>query len=245
MNYEERSNLRISGAGSAGGGSFNEVRISGAGVISGDVDCHNLHMSGASEIKGNVRAVSVKGNGASEFKGNVTADEMEIHGGSNIKGDAEVKKVKITGGSQIDGSLHSVDVEVKGGIEIKGDCEAESFNSLGGFTIGGLLNADTIYINMGGNCRVKEIGGEKIEVRKSDSGAFAFQKMIKNMFNLKYGELITDTIEGDDIYLESTTARVVRGNNITIGPGCNIDLIEYKDHINVSQGASVKEQKKV
>lgn len=39
-----------------------------------------------------------------------------------------------------------------------------------------------------------------------------------------------ETIEGDDIHLELTRARVVRGNNVSIGSGCDIDLVEYKNN---------------
>lgn len=244
MGYEERPDLRISGAGSAGGGTFNEVKISGAGKVSGDIDCNVLNTSGASEIDGNVKAVSVKINGAFQVRGNLIAKELNINGGSTINGNIEAEKIKIHGGSEIGGYLHSGEVEIKGGIKIKDDCEAEDFKSHGGFTIGGLLNAGSIYINIGGDCRVKEIGGEKIEVRRSDKAVYIFQKMIKDIFNIKEN-LTADTIEGDDIYLEHTSAKVVRGNNITIGPGCTIGVVEYKDHVNISQGANVNEQKKI
>jgi cytoskeletal protein CcmA (bactofilin family) len=245
MGYEERADLRISGAGSAGGGTFNEVRISGAGKISGDIDCNLLNSSGASEIKGNVKAMTVKTNGASQIRGNLIASEdVEINGGSNVDGNVEAKNIKIHGGAEIRGNLQAANVDIMGGIKIKGDCEAENFKSQGGFTIGGLLNADSIYINIGGACRAKEIGGEKIEVRRSDKAVYLFQKMIKDIFNVKE-DLTTDTIEGDEIYIEYTTAKVVRGTNVTVGPGCSIDLVEYKDHVNISQSAVVNEQKKM
>lgn len=244
MGYEERADLRISGAGSASGGTFNDVKISGAGKIAGDIDCTNLFSSGASEIKGNVKAVKVKSHGASQIKGNLSAEDVELHGGSNIDGNVETKVIKIHGGVEIGGNLQASNIEIMGGIKIKGDCEAESFKSHGGFTIGGLLNADNIYVNIGGGCRAREIGGEKIEIRKSDKAVYLLQKMIKDIFNWR-GDLDAETIEGDEIYIEYTTAKVVRGNNVTIGPECSIELVEYKDHISVSQGAVVKEQKKI
>jgi cytoskeletal protein CcmA (bactofilin family) len=244
MGYEERADLRISGAGSAGGGTFNEVKISGAGKITGDIECNYLNSSGASEIKGNIKAKTVKSHGASQIKGNLSAEDVEINGGSNIDGNVEAKDIKIRGGVEIGGSLQAVNVDVMGGIKIKGDCEAEDFKGHGGFTIGGLLNADSIYINIGGGCRAKEIGGEKIEIRRSDKAVYLLQKMIKEMFNWKE-DLTAETIEGDEIYIEYTNAKVVRGNNVTIGPECSIGLVEYKSNISISQGADVKEQKKI
>lgn len=238
------ADIRISGAGSTGGGKYNEVRISGAGKVNGDIECNLMDISGASEIKGNVKSKVVKINGAAQIRGNLLSDDIEINGGSTIDGHVETKKVRIYGGSEIGGSLHASEVEIKGSVKIKGDCETETFRNDGGFTIDGLLNADSIYINIGGSCRVREMGGGKIEVRRSDSAVFAFQKVFKDIFNIKEN-LIVDSIEGDDIYLEYTMAKVVRGNNITIGRDCTIGLVEYKDSINVSLGSLVTEQKKL
>jgi cytoskeletal protein CcmA (bactofilin family) len=244
MGYEERPDLKISGAGSTGGGTFNEVKISGAGKVSGDVDCNVLNTSGASEIKGNVKAVSVKINGASQVRGNLITKELDINGGSTINGNVEAEKLKIHGGSEIDGYLHAGDVEIKGGIKIKGDCEAEDFKSHGGFTIDGLLNADNIEIFTGGFCTVKEIGGEKIEVREASHGMFIINKLIE-LFTSRGIGLKTDLIEGDDIYLEYTTAKIVRGSRITVGKGCVIDSVEYKETLNIEDDGRVLNKIKV
>jgi hypothetical protein len=48
-----------------------------------------------------------------------------------------------------------------------------------------------------------------------------------------------DTIEGDDIYLEHTTAKVMRGDTVDIGDGCEIDLVEYRTDLKKTPDASV------
>jgi hypothetical protein len=53
-----------------------------------------------------------------------------------------------------------------------------------------------------------------------------------------------DTIEGDEIFLENTHARIVRGKKITIGEGCEIEMVEYSESLEVSPKARVKHQKK-
>lgn len=244
MENESRGDLRISGAGSTGGGIFNDVRISGAGKVNGSIECNFMDTSGASEIKGDIKAKILKINGASQIDGNLTSEDIVINGGCTINGSVETRKIRIHGGSEIGGSLHTGSVEIKGSVRIKGDCEAETFKNIGGFNIQGLLNADSIYVNIGGKCTVKEIGGGKIEVRRSGNAVLVLQKMLKDILNIKEN-LISDVIEGDDIYLESTIAKVVRGNNISIGPDCTIGLIEYKDTLNISQGSIVNEQRKL
>ena len=58
------------------------------------------------------------------------------------------------------------------------------------------------------------------------------------------GRLVTDTIEGDDIYVEYTTAKTVRGNNVRIGDGCDIGLVEYKNSFELDKGSQIKEHVK-
>lgn len=58
-------------------------------------------------------------------------------------------------------------------------------------------------------------------------------------------ELSAESIEGDEIYLENTNARVVRGNNVTIGPGCEIELVEFKNDFRQLKGAKVNDSKKI
>ena len=53
----------------------------------------------------------------------------------------------------------------------------------------------------------------------------------------------TESVEGDDIYLEYTTAKVVRGNTVRLGAGCKIDLVEYKTSLEKASDCIVKEEK--
>jgi hypothetical protein len=72
--------------------------------------------------------------------------------------------------------------------------------------------------------------------------------MIKVLFvpsNWGNAMLTVNSIEGDDIRLSSTRARVVRGNNVVIESGCEIDLVEYTGSLKINRGAEVKEKKKM
>ena len=57
--------------------------------------------------------------------------------------------------------------------------------------------------------------------------------------------LNAEIIEGDEIYLENTKAKVVRGNRVTIGPGCDIDFVEYQNHFQCEKGTKVGSYKKL
>lgn len=224
---DQLSNIKISGSGKVGGGKYNEVRISGSAKIEGDIDCSEYKCSGSSTAKGNVKAKIVGISGSTKIEGNLNTEEITVSGSSNILGSVVAQKVKISGSSEIGGSLHTEDIQISGSTSIDGDCEAENFHARGGFNIGGLLNAGNIEIEMYGRCKVKEIGGETINVKLGSSHIFS--RMIN--FFTDNGRLVTGVIEGDDIYLEYTDAKMVRGNNITIGPNCNIEVVEYRNDV--------------
>lgn len=240
---EMRHNLEILGGGSASGGSYNNAVIKGQGKINGDLDCVGLEFKGIAEVDGNVKAKNVSIKGAAQIKGSLEAEDVEISGQTSIHGPAKVRMIEVEGFAAVEGNLSAEDVKIKGAFEIKGDCNAEDFFAKGAFTIDGLLNAGKIEINLFGGSRVREIGGETIHVKPLAHLFGGLHKILHAMFNHPNG-LVADTIEGDDIYLEYTKAKVVRGSNVSIGPGCEIEMVEYKTNFQRAEGATVAENRK-
>ena len=169
---------------------------------------------------------------------------MKVSGSAHVTGNVKSQSIKINGSTHIEGNLYGEEITIAGSAHIEKNCQAECFKASGNFKIQGLLNAGEINIRIGGNCNVQEIGGEHIEIRVSPIDNSFIKKVIDKMFNSK-GELTTALIEGDEIYLQNTNAKIVRGNNITIGEGCNIGLVEYSGEIIISSDSIVKEQKQI
>jgi cytoskeletal protein CcmA (bactofilin family) len=245
MEKRIKHDLKISGSAIASGGSYNNVVISGQGDINGDFDCVELKVSGASKLNGNVQAGSGKVMGTATITGDLKADDFKVGGFMQVRGNVEVKVFRVEGGLVVGNNFSAESLEIKGGLKVKNDCNAETFVSKGAFTVGGLLSGDSVNIVLYGPCRAKEIGGENIEVHRASTFHIAqIVKSILSSLDLENG-LVVDLIEGDDIYLEETKAKVVRGNNITIGDGCEIGLVEYKGKYEQTGNAKVKENKKV
>lgn len=261
VDQNNRPDLKISGSGSSGGGSYNKVKISGSGEVNGHIECNEFHTSGSSKINGNIKAEEIITSGSAKIIGDVETRLMKTSGSSKVGGDVRAKEVRTSGSTKIEGNLNTVeisisgsahigenvnaeDVKVSGSVDIGGDCQSERFSANGMFKIGGLLNSDEIEVQVDGSCRAREIGGEKIKVRRSSRDIFGLERLIKSIFMYK-GKLEADIIEGDDIQLEVTKAKVVRGNNITIGAGCDIEIVEYTGTLNIIDGGIVKEQRKI
>lgn len=175
--------------------------------------------------------------GDSEVQGNIDAEYVKVYGNAQIHGDAHIKKTKVRGMMDIAGKFLGDFVDVKGALNVKGDIEVEDLSLTGGLESDGLLNAENIQISLRyEGSKVREIGGKKITVRKK-------ARLIP--FTSHAGNLQTSIIEGDDIYLERTVAEIVRGNNVTIGPGCEISVVEYHTSFKQKGNAVVKEHKQI
>ncbi len=231
-------NLIINGSGSYPGGQYDKISIRGEGTIVNDVECSAFHVYGTSEANENVTTGSIKIMGEAEFKGNVEAKETLVLGTMRVGQYAKLKKMKILGLLEVDESLSGDEATIKGSIAVNGDVEYETFDSSGGFEIKGLLSAEKVKIALRfGESTAAEIGGGTITVKRKKNSILPFGKEI--------GTLNAKLIEGDDIYLENTSAEVVRGKTVKIGPGCQIGLIEYANGLTENPSSTIKTKIKV
>ena len=244
MNDASINDLTINGAGSTGGGHYHAVTINGSGTISGALTCDSFTGNGAVSVQGLLTSGSLTVHGAGDFHGGIHADNVQLHGQGNVQGDTAARQLEVHGAAELRGGLTAEGVNVQGAITITGGCTAEIFTVKGGVTIAGLLNADTVDIEMHGNCRAHEIGGSTIRIIRARHLLAGLYKLLQTFTDHHHGFTV-DTVEGDDVILESTRARVVRGKRITIGPDCEVEEVEYTDSCQVDAGATVKEAKQV
>lgn len=257
--------LKISGSSTMPGGTYGEVRISGSGRIEGDLNCSSLKISGSGSVNGDTKSEVISVAGSASLKGNVEVGEFKVAGSTAVKGTLKASECKIGGSTSVKESVYADNLKVYGSFKVedavkgeeiniygsmscKGDCECERFFVAGSFKTEGLVNADQVLIELGGNTRAKEIGGQNIrvqrgKVKKYDNVLLDMIKSISSMFSTE-GDLVAEVIEGDEIYLEDTKAQVVRGNRVVIGKNCIIEKVEYKEEFRVLDNGQVKENKK-
>lgn len=257
----ESGDIRISGSGTISGGSYNNISVSGGGKWLGDIDCFSFHVSGGAKGEGDIRAqneVSVSGSlksggsvlcegtvrisGSAMCSGKLTGAEVRISGGASCDA-LSGKDVKVSG-SLKSGSVRAEQLKISGGCAITGDCEGETVEISGSSDIGGLLNADEVLIHVSRttSSNIGSIGGRSITVdcHVSDinllMGAFIFGNR-----PVPSCRLVTESIEADEVNIMSTKASVVRGNNVSIGEGCEIHRVEYSGSLEIHPSSTVDE----
>ena len=252
----ELYDMKVSGSGTIPGGEYKDVKISGSGDIVGDIKCDVVGISGSGNCRGKINSKEIKVSGSFTCNGSVEVEELikisgsgrfgsevkskeiRVSGNGDFNGNVKAEEVKISGGCNIKGNVSFNTMKISGGVDIQGDCEGTEFIGSGAGSISGLLSADKIEVNVADNWRIKEIGGEEIIVKKENVKKFLFLTFI---FRNK-GKLITDCIEGDNINLEYTECKIVRGHNITIGEVCNIEKVEYSGNLTIDDKSTVGEK---
>ncbi len=236
---KERKNASISGAGKLSGGVYDTVKVAGSGKIEGNVDANQISTAGACKIEGNVKAKRMKTAGACKIIGDVQVGELKTAGSCAVEGRVEADSLESAGSQTILKGVTAKAIEIAGGWKVGGDVEADRFTAKGSINISGLLSADEVHLELGGRSKVREIGGGRIAVKRSNQGWFTFIGL-----GWGSGSLEVETIEADEIYLEATKAQTVRGKRITIGEDCRIERVEYEESLQVDESAEVKERVK-
>jgi cytoskeletal protein CcmA (bactofilin family) len=234
--------MKISGAGSMAGGKYDEVVISGSGRITSAVECDLLRVSGSLDCDGPVKARRIKISGSASFSGPVEAEETEISGSSSFRAALHTGLLRISGAADVEGSVKAKQIRTHGGLRVSGDCEAEGFFADGAFKVGGLLSADTIVVVMYGPCEVGEVGGESIEFRRTRGARF--RDIVSALGLIGPIGLTATSVEGDHVLLNQAKVGTVRGRDVELGDGCDVDLVEYATELKQARGATVKSARK-
>jgi len=216
---ENRRDLKMIGETSTAGGKYRHIRVTGETVFNSDLDCIKLSHTGELDIKGGLRTGELKITGECGVQGSLEAGTVSGRGELKAKSGARIERIKFTGN-----------------IAVEGDCETGTLDLNGAFSVPGLLSSERMEVKMFGPCKAGEIGGSNLRVRRSRAS--------KLLHLFKPGgpvELTADLIEGDTVDLEYTIAEVVRGNRVTIGPGCRIGRVEFRGEFTAHKSASVKE----
>lgn len=215
--------LIIQGNGSTAGGDFRDVKINGIGKVAGDVNCARYIVRGKSEVNGNISAKFVQVAGSSLIRGNLKASEVSINGRADITGALTGERIK-----------------VNGKVRTHGNSEAKFFDLNGACTIDGKLKSKLIHMTLDGRSQVRTIAGETIRTRiRSDWMYWLLSKLGSRTTPV----LQVDTLEGDDLELVHTHAKIIRGHHVRLGPGCQVERVEY-EKLDLHPDAEVKVKEK-
>lgn len=220
MDKHQLPDLIINGVSGGAGGTYN-----------------NVNMDGVGKVVGPIVARMFKGNGHMNLNDDLTAEEAECNGVIKVMGNMRFGTLKVDGVLNVGKSFRGESCTLNGMVSIKGDCELEDFVGEGSFNVGGLLSAGHVDFKLQSQGKANEIGVESLVIRQVNNGFWS--KMFSGIIPKLRPELCARTIEGDFIDVEYTTADIIRGNIVIIGPGCTLGRVEYREQITVHPEAKV------
>ena len=244
----ERIDMKISGSSTMPGGEYEQVSISGAGKIRGNLRCASLHCSGAAKIQGDVDCTGeIRSSGAGKIEGSAQCESLSSSGAFSVGAGLTVRTLVSGSGSlQVAEQLTADEIRSTGSLDagcvhcrifsssgfcrVSGDLEAETAVLTGATEIRGLLNAETVEISANRAVHIHAIGGSSIRMLRKDAASFF------GLFHAGAGCAKVGSIEGDDIELEAVEAEIVRGRNVRIGAGCRIGCVEYSGTLTAEPG---------
>lgn len=213
-----------------------EVESSGALKIAGNLQCETLESDGAITIEGDMNSQALEINGRARIAGAVRTGDAEVNGKLSVTGAFVCKDLEVNGSADFAAGVHGEKVELSGSCKVEGDLEADEVEITGSVDISGLLNGEKIFIDADSKAKIGDIGGSEIKVLRTG------HKIVVSLFGgwktdrARGRGLTVNSIEGDVVELENTTAKVVRGRNVTIGSGCQIDCVEYSGQFTAAEG---------
>jgi len=232
----EFKDLKINGIGQVAGGVYGKIVADGLATLSGDVVCESLTANGTLKVKESVEAGKFRMNGTGSTSGSIRGGELRIDGMLKVDGYVKYDEMDINGMLTATGGVTGEHAKVHGGIKTRENVGFESLKVHGQIRAGGMINAGELEIVLEGSSQAHEIGGERIVVKQK----LASPRRLLSLFSSSLAAKLTvDSIEGDVVELEETRARIVRGNMVKVGPGCEIERVEYKQHCEIDPKASV------
>lgn len=251
--------FRVNGTGKVSGDLLAETAtVNGTASVGGDAEVTTLDSDGTLTVSGAVRAETVELGGTAKVSGDLHADEATVDGTGKVGGDASVDHVVADGTLNVSGNLDGHDVAGDGTVKIGGSVVAADARFDGTVKIGGLtdatelsvdgtgkfgdvnaetcgvtgrivanaVSARTFDLELQGASEISTLDADEVRVAESD----ASRSLGARLLGREDRVLEVDTVVGETVDLDATTADTVVGERVTLGPDADVGTV-YADEL--------------
>ena len=238
--------IRIAGSGNIPSGSYKEITIAGSGRLAERVQCIQFSVSGSGRGENIECAESFKVSGGAKFMGDIEAKNVRITGSLVCGGNVSVEEtLSCFGSAKCERDVKCEKLSVTGALHVDGNVEAESVNVDGSLHCAGLLNAEKIDIKADHKVHIGSIGGSKIVIY-CETKEVKRLPLFSSLVSRATGSVtVVSSVEGDDVAIERVTCPRVTGRVVAVGAGCQIDLVQYSECVEISPDAMVGKTEKI
>ncbi|MCL1797064.1 MAG: hypothetical protein FWG24_01890 [Eggerthellaceae bacterium] len=213
----QRKNMKKRGKGAGGIGSVElhegSYYVEGITNIFGG-EFKEMYIEGICNNKGAIKAEKLDVEGIFNCEGAIEADDFYCAGTANINGDVRSKSMNVEGIADIKGKLETTSIICEGVIHVAEEVSADSIKARGALV-------------------AREIVGDEVKIFSEVRRGLLF------IWRKKLG--VIDLIEATQIELHRVRAKVVSGQNIRIGPKCEIEKVDCSGTLFIDPTARVGE----
>ena len=191
------------------------MRIAGQGKIPPG-EYEKISLAGSTRLFGAVKCNSLRASGSLKGEDVVCAEEFKTSGRALFSGKIQAKDVRVAG-SLTAGTVEAQNVKITGALR----CEGE-------------LNAELIELGADRLMTLGSIRGKSILIKRKRLSPFLNRRVV-----------LTSFLEGENLSLSFVACPRVTGKTVVIGKGCQIDLVQYSDTIQILAGAKVGNVQKI
>lgn len=230
----------------------NKVQIYGSVVFNEAVNCGQVKLYGAAVFKKSAKIEQLVVRGAGEFLQDAVVETVKNSGALEVGGSLMAKEVKSYGVIQGKGKIKVETLLSAGVLETKGELEGERITIKGAIHHANLINGEEILIELNERCQCHSIGASKLVValnKRKRRTKFTIYKGVEKQEVVDSDDvhpfqrvLVAHEIEGDQLELMSTHAKVVRGDMVNIGAHSKIDVVEYSTSLKIDESAEILQQ---
>jgi cytoskeletal protein CcmA (bactofilin family) len=217
---------------------YGTIRSFGDLNTTGDLSATRMRAFGDSEIQGRCSVKHLFTAGNVQIHESLRTESLRSFGNVIVHGQLTAAQLRIFGDLSATGRVNCHQIKLWGDAHLSENLVAETVKLTGSCRIDGLVSAERIQIRSRGSCEINEIGGTTITIRAGWNEDGCAQD--KSFLNWRCkGTTRVQLIEGDCIYLENTTADIVRGQTVTLGRGCRIAALEYGEKLSQHPSSEV------
>lgn len=245
--------IHFRGIGNVKSGKYEDVIIDGIAKIKGAICSNSICINSKSTIKGSVTTGSTIVNGACNIKGDISSNLLNNSGYLKVKGKSICKDITNHGKYSTTSEIKSEVFTSDGVVKSRSDIEVQKFIANGPIIIKGMLQADTADITVKGVGFINQIKakivhtGKLRDVRLRPSVDILARLVLAPLSGIKItlNRININMIEGTLVDISFTNAELIRGEKVTIGPGCRVNRVEYAKSIEVSEDSYIGKKIKV
>ncbi len=185
---------------------------------------------------------------------------ISASGSVKVTGDIRAKKLSVAGSLHSDGNIWANILSIGGSAKIDGNVVSEDISS------GGVLHAKMIMgerIRLGGAIVFEKLKGEDVKIEGSVKGVnlkaenlkmkidgkSSLERIVAERVEIRSkkgvlrkfrGTMKVDEIFGEEIYVESARAKLIKGEKVIIGDNCIVEKVKA-ERVKVSKKSKVVE----